>query len=314
MIDTFGLTDLPPEPPTPVDGFRGKFSASSLAAFVECERKWFFRYHGRVVEDPGSSASFYGSAFHLALERFHTRIPRMSELAAEVLERRIDAELGDAFASFRTSFATPAEFELQLRRARRTAPRYIAWMTRRAKRRPFTVVAIERAVDLELDGQRFVGFIDRLDRDDATGDLTVVDYKTGVIAESAAEYRRLVADGEEFQLPFYYWAVADTAGERVAGLALVPLKDAARDVRPIELEIVPVATPSLDDGAAHGTIGIDELHRARGRMVEIARRLTTTPPERFAPSRDPDACHYCAYRDACRGERPARTDVRFGHG
>ncbi|HEV3156143.1 MAG TPA: PD-(D/E)XK nuclease family protein [Candidatus Baltobacteraceae bacterium] len=304
------LTAHAPQTPERVEAFSGKFSASALAAYIECARKWYYRYRCKVVEDPGSSASFYGSAFHLALERFHTEIPRISEHSVDALKRKLDDTLGDAFASFRTSFQTPIEFESQLRRARRTAPQYLAWMRERALKRPFTVVGIERVVDLELDGQRFIGFIDRLDRDDASGNLTVVDYKTGSIAQSAAEYRRGIAEGREFQLPFYYWAVAST-GERVERLALIPLKDPALDVKPIELEIVPVATPPSRSAHNSGTISIDELHRARARMVELARHLTSEPITEFPPTSDPEACAYCAYRDACR-ERPAKTDVRFG--
>ncbi len=40
------------------------------------------------------------------------------------------------------------------------------------------------------EGRPFVGYIDRLDRDERSGGIGVVDYKTGSIATSAAEYRR----------------------------------------------------------------------------------------------------------------------------
>jgi RecB family exonuclease len=161
-----------------------------------------------------------------------------------------------------------------------------------------------------LDGYRFIGYIDRLDRDDATSAVTVVDYKTGSIAESAAEYRSKVARFVDFQLPFYYWA-RTAAGDRVTRLALVPLKDAARDVTPIELEVVPFASPRSYSDATVGTIGIDELERARKRMVELAAALADGPLERFPVTEDPDMCRYCAYRNACR-DRPLPREDRFG--
>ena len=88
------------------------------------------------------------------------------------------------------------------------------------------MIGTETAVELELDGYAFIGYIDRLDRDDATAAVTVVDYKTGNIAESADEYRAKVASFVDFQLPFYYWA-RTAAGDRVTRLALVPLKESA---------------------------------------------------------------------------------------
>jgi len=62
------------------------------------------------------------------------------------------------------------------------------WLLERARRAPFEVIGCETATDVELGAHHFVGFIDRLDRDDRTAPVTVVDYKTGSIATSAEEY------------------------------------------------------------------------------------------------------------------------------
>jgi len=66
---------------------------------------------------------------------------------------------------------------------------------------------------MKVGGYDFIGFIDRLDRDDASGNVAIVDYKTGAIAESAAEYRERVRTFHDFQLPFYYWA-REAEGDR----------------------------------------------------------------------------------------------------
>jgi hypothetical protein len=286
------------------------FSASSLGMFAECERRWFYRYVCAAVEDRGSSASFYGTAFHWALERFHEEYPRADSAPLEVLERKLEGYLGTAFERFRAGFDTNVEFELQRRRAKRTARRYVAWFVERARAHPFTVIGTETKVELDLDGYSFIGYIDRLDRDDATAGVTVVDYKTGNIAESADAYRAKVAEFLDFQLPFYYWA-RTAAGDRVTRLSLIPLKDAALDVRPVELEVVPVAAPRGYGDAASGTIGIAELERARKKMVELAASLADGPLERFTVTGDAGACVYCAYQLACR-DRPARSEDRFG--
>jgi ATP-dependent helicase/nuclease subunit B len=311
-------SDAPPRPPRRereaarnVRRRKTHFSASSLGAYADCARKWYYRYVCAAVEDKGSSASFYGSAFHWALERFHQEITRADAAPLETLATTLDTWIATAFERYRSGFTTNVEYQLQVRRARRTGRRYIAWFVERFRTRPFEVIGTESSAQLEIEGHAFVGYIDRLDRDLATGAVTVIDYKTGSIAESAAEYREGVANLVDFQLPFYYWA-RTAEGDRVARLTLVPLKDATRDVRPIELEVVPVAPPPerFSDAPA-GTIGIVELERARTRMGELARELADSPIEDFAVTTDPDACTFCAYRNACR-ERPQALEDRFG--
>jgi RecB family exonuclease len=300
-----------PEAPHVVKRRRTHFSASSLGSYAECERKWYYRYVCSAVEDKGSSASFYGTAFHWALERFHQEFPRADGAPQTTLATKLDGWIQTAFERYRSGFATNVEFELQTRRARRTGRKYLEWFLERSRAHPFSVIGAEEAAELELEGYQFIGYIDRLDRDDATGAVTVVDYKTGSIAESASEYREDVARFVDFQLPFYYWA-RTAKGDRVTRLSLLPLKDALRDIEPVELEVVPVAAPASrsSDGSV-GTIGIDELERARAKMIELARRLADEPLESFAVTDDPDACTFCAYQNACR-LRPLRREDRFG--
>jgi hypothetical protein len=198
-----------------------------------------------------------------------------------------------------------------VRRAQRTAQRYVDWLLTQERRAPFDVIGREVPANLELDGHAFVGFIDRLDRDERSGNVAVVDYKTGSIAASAAEYREKVRTFRDFQLPFYYWA-RTAAGDRVSRLALLPLKDATLDVRPIELEVVlGSADPKSRKDAATGTISVGDLERARTRMIEVCDRLTSGTIERFAVATDPDACTYCAYALACSG-KPAPAEQKFG--
>ncbi len=296
------------EPGAPVPMRKLSFSASSLNAYAECARKWWFRYACAAVEDRGSSASFYGIAFHAALEDFHAVHARFDAADRDALASFLDGCVAAAFDRHRTRFDAPVEFELQKRRARRTAKRYLAWLLERARRAPFEVIGCETATDVELDGHRFVGYIDRLDRDDRTGTVTVVDYKTGAIAMSAGEYLADVRAFREFQLPFYYWA-RTAVGDVVTRLALVPLKDALLEVAPVELEVV--RRPRTPAGADRvGEIGVEELERARDRMIALAGELSSGTLETFPATTDPDACRYCAYAGACR-ERPLALEERF---
>lgn len=287
------------------------FSASSLNTYVECARKWFYRYLCAAIEDKGSSASFYGTAFHAALEELHTEFPHPSEVSVQTLRGKLQGFLHRAFDIYASGFETRIELELQRRRAIRTANRYVEWLSAQAARAPFTVIGCELPAQLSIEGYDFIGYIDRLDRDDTTANVTVIDYKTGAIAQTADEYREKVRQFKEFQLPFYYWA-RTAQGDRVTRLALVPLKDALLEVAPVSLEVVPVATESgKRGGGATGLISITDLERARTRMIEICRELTGGTLEYFAVTDDPTACRYCAYANAC-NDRPWPAEERFG--
>jgi len=292
-----------PEPAAAAPTYSRPLSASSLKLFVECERRWLFRYLCNPIPEPGSPAATYGTAFHSALEHFHTIHTRIAPNDdAETLLTALRSDLERAFTQYAVELGTPLEAELARRRALRTAASYVAWLLQRAKKHPFTVVANEAVAPLTIDGQRFTGFIDRLDKLDEDGSIVVVDYKTGSIADSASIYREAVAGLREFQLPFYYWARTEQ-GDRVSRLMLLPLKDPARAVMPIELSVKPGLGDPDTDGS-QGSIGIVELERAKGRMVELARLLSTAPPDHFRATTDPTLCETCPYTTACR-ERPS---------
>lgn len=289
---------------------QGHFSASALNAYAECPRKWYYRYVCTAVEDPGSSASTYGTAFHAALEDFHAEFPHPDSSHERDMRGKITGYVNWAFERYRNEFSTAVEVELHKRRAQRTAQKYVDWLIAESRRAPFTVVGRELGASLEIGGYPFIGYIDRVDCDDATGAVTIIDYKTGSIANSAGEYREKVRKFRDFQLPFYYWARTE-AGDRVSRLALIPLKDALLDVHPIALEVVPGdASPRREDGAS-ATISIGDLERARARMIDICRELTSAEVDHFAVTGDPSACTFCAYKLAC-NDRPHAERMKFG--
>jgi RecB family exonuclease len=286
-----------PQEAAGVPRWQKHFSASALNAYSECARKWFYRYACAAVEDPGSSASAYGTAFHLALEDFHGDFPRPRGTDRLAMRNRMRECVTWAFERNRDGFETRVEFELQVRRAQRTAQRYVEWLLVQESEAPFEVLGREVSAELDLDGRAFVGFIDRLDRDERTGDVGIVDYKTGSIATSAAEHCEKVRRFRDFQLPFYYWA-RTAAGDRVSKLVLIPLKDALLDVRPVVLEV-------------GKTIKLDDLERSREKMIELSTLLASGEIRRFEPTKNAAVCTYCAYQTACANKPPAEAQ-RFG--
>ncbi len=117
-----------PEPAAGVATHNPRFSASQLNTYVECPRKWYYRYVCAAVEDKGSSASFYGTAFHAALEDFHGAYPEPGIVEESELQRKALGYINAAFERHKAFFDTAVEYELQLRRARRTGARYVQWL------------------------------------------------------------------------------------------------------------------------------------------------------------------------------------------
>ena len=300
-------------PELPVRARRLQFSASQLSTYEECPRKWFFRYVCAAVDEQTSGAATYGTAFHAALEDFHAEVIRPHEVPEDVMRNRLAGALNAAFERFGGLFPSRLEAELSRRRALRTARHYVTWLVERARKSPFEVVACEHEVHLDVEGFAFIGFIDRIDRDLVSGNVTLIDYKTGNIAEDAATYRAKIAEGKDFQLPFYYWAQS-AAGERVASIALVPLKDDRAPIVPLELDVVfgdaPAARARVKDRT--GVVSVNVLERARSRMIELCRRIALAPSERFLAATDPQACTYCSYRVSCR-ERPPAAESKWAH-
>jgi len=159
------------------------------------------------------------------------------------------------------------------------------------------VLGGEVPASLWFDGRPFVGYIDRLDRDERSGGVAIVDYKTGNIAASATEYCEKVRHFRDFQLPFYYWA-RTAAGDRVTRLVLIPLRDALLDVKPVALEV-------------GKSIESSDLARSRARMIELSNELSSGDLRNFKPTEDPRACVFCAYATAC-ASKPMEEAKRFG--
>ncbi|RIQ20436.1 RecB family exonuclease [Jiangella rhizosphaerae] len=172
-------------------------SPSRAADFMTCPLLYRFRTIDRLPEPPSSEAT-RGTVVHSVLERLYDlppgeRTPGRATgmvrpawdelLAAEpaVAELFADDEDGSALAGWLASAEELVERYFALEDPNRLEP---------AER--------ELYVETTLDsGLRLRGYVDRLDRAEATGDLRVVDYKTGKAPRAGFEQRAM------FQMRFY---------------------------------------------------------------------------------------------------------------
>src|SRR6185295_6075178 len=167
---------------------------------------------------PSSTAQVRGSVVHAALEQLYalpagSRDPATAMTLVDPAWERITAEKPELAAEF--------EPELQaelLEQARKLLTGYY----RLEDPTRFDPQSCEQRVEVELsDGTLLRGFVDRIDVA-PTGELRVVDYKTG---KAPPEARALAEFKAMFQMKFYAVALLRSRGVLPARLRLLYLSD-----------------------------------------------------------------------------------------
>ncbi|HET9874916.1 MAG TPA: RecB family exonuclease [Mycobacterium sp.] len=245
-------------------------SPSRAVDFKQCPLLYRFRAIDRLPE-PSSAAQLRGSLVHAALERLYALpAPQRSPDAAEALV----APAWDQLIATRPELGIGLDSgqpDQLLDEARAMLCGY--YLLEDPRR--FDPQSCEERVEVELaDGTLLRGFVDRIDIA-PTGELRVVDYKTGKAppaTRTLAEVRAL------FQMKFY-------------AVALLRL----RGVLPTRLRLIYLADGQvLDYSPDHA-----ELLRFEKTLMAIWRAIQSagaTGDFRPSPSR---LCDFCAHRACC---------------
>ncbi len=249
---------------------RPALSPSRASDFKQCPLLYRFRAIDRLPE-PTSAAQLRGSVVHAALEQLYglpapQRLPATAvSLVAPAWERVVAAE-----PELATS--VPADQRDALLDEARVL---LSGYYRLEDPTRFDPDSCEQRVEVELaDGTLLRGFIDRIDVA-ATGELRVVDYKTG---KAPPEARALAEFKAMFQMKFYAVALLRSRGVLAARLRLVYLADGQ----------------ILDYSPDH-----DELLRFEKTLIAIWRAIQSagaTGDYRPSPSR---LCDWCAHQAHC---------------
>jgi putative RecB family exonuclease len=264
------MTDQPDAPRPDVPMPRPALSPSRAADFKQCPLLYRFRAIDRLPEPP-STAQLRGSLVHAALEQLYglptaLRGPDTARSLVEpAWEKLIAAEpdlAGELEAEARTQLLEEA-------RALLSGYYRLEDPTR------FDPQSCEQRVEVELaDGTLLRGVIDRIDVA-ATGELRVVDYKTGKAppaARALAEFKAM------FQMKFYAVALLRSRG-----------------VLPTRLRLIYLADGQLLDYSPDR----DELLRFEKTLMAIWRAIQSasgTGDFRPSPSR---LCEWCPHQEHC---------------
>lgn len=255
-----------PDPPTP----RPALSPSRATDFKQCPLLYRFRAIDRLPEAT-SAAQLRGSVVHAALEQLYG-LPaglRSPDTARSLVQRAWDQMVA-------------AEPELageldpgQPTQLREDARALVSGYYRLEDPTRFDPQCCEQRVEVELaDGTLLRGYIDRIDVA-ATGELRVVDYKTGKAppaARALAEFKAM------FQMKFYAVALFRSRG-----------------VPPTRLRLIYLADGQLLDYSPDR----DELLRFEKTLMAIWRAIQSageTGDFRPNPSR---LCDWCPHQQRC---------------
>lgn len=255
-----------PDPPTP----RPALSPSRATDFKQCPLLYRFRAIDRLPEAT-SAAQLRGSVVHAALEQLYG-LPaglRSPDTARSLVQRAWDQMV--AAEPELAGELDPGQPTQLLEDARALVSGYY----RLEDPTRFDPQCCEQRVEVELaDGTLLRGYIDRIDVA-ATGELRVVDYKTGKAPPAA----RALAEFEAmFQMKFYAVALFRSRG-----------------VPPTRLRLIYLADGQLLDYSPDR----DELLRFEKTLMAIWRAIQSageTGDFRPNPSR---LCDWCPHQQRC---------------
>lgn len=255
-----------PDPPTP----RPALSPSRATDFKQCPLLYRFRAIDRLPEAT-SAAQLRGSVVHAALEQLYG-LPaglRSPDIARSLVQRAWDQMV--AAEPELAGELDPGQPTQLLEDARALVSGYY----RLEDPTRFDPQCCEQRVEVELaDGTLLRGYIDRIDVA-ATGELRVVDYKTGKAppaARALAEFKAM------FQMKFYAVALFRSRG-----------------VPPTRLRLIYLADGQLLDYSPDR----DELLRFEKTLMAIWRAIQSageTGDFRPNPSR---LCDWCPHQQRC---------------
>jgi putative RecB family exonuclease len=252
-----------------------RLSPSKMSTFKDCALSFRFSAIDHLPEPP-SAPAMRGSLVHAALEKLY---------ALPAPDRTLDAALG-CLDIASTEFRELPEFA-ELALGEEDEPAFFAEADRLVRNAliledPTTIhpIGIELRLEVELDGLKLIGIIDRLELDE-DGRLVVTDYKTGRAPSERFEQGRLGG------VHFYSLLCEELFGQRPAKVQLLHLHE------PVTITSYP------SEQSARG------LRRKVGALWQAVE--TACEREDFRPKPGP-LCNWCSFQAFCPafgGELPA---------
>ncbi|WP_304114348.1 RecB family exonuclease [Mycolicibacterium bacteremicum] len=254
----------------PATGRRPALSPSRAGDFKQCPLLYRFRAIDRLPE-PVSPAQLRGSVVHAALEDLYA-LPA-AQRGHDTALTLVDTAL-DRVAAENEQLGRELDAALRAELVR-DARKLLSGYYRLEDPTRFDPDSCEQRVEVELeDGTLLRGFVDRIDIA-ATGEMRVVDYKTG---KAPSELWALAEAKALFQMKFYAVALWRSRG-----------------VLPARLRLIYLADGQLLDYSPDP----DELVRFERTLTAIWRAIQSAGSTGDFRAKRSKLCDWCAHRALC---------------
>ena len=137
------------------------WSFSRVEAYESCPHRWYLRYIRRCKERDKFYSS-YGSFLHKLIEQYYNGELTKAEMLTTFLR-----DFKKEVRGFRPKESTLKKF----------IDGAVAYLTD-FEPFPYKMVAVEKKVEFEIEGIKFVGYIDFLGQDESDGEFVVIDNKS----------------------------------------------------------------------------------------------------------------------------------------
>lgn len=155
------------------------WSFSRIEAYESCPHRWYLRYIRKCKEKDKFYAS-YGSFMHKLIEKYYNGELTKAEMLVTYLR-----DFKKEVKGFRPKASTLEKFI-------NGGVNYL----KEFEPFPYKMLAVEKKVEFEVDGIKFIGFIDFLGLDESDGELVVIDNKSRDLRQRSTRAKPTVKDKE----------------------------------------------------------------------------------------------------------------------
>lgn len=231
-----------PPKPQPVAKLPQGMKITAFRDYLNCPYRFYLKHILRLSSSDDQTmemdAMGAGSLIHAVLADFgrselrqSTRAEQIAEFLLERLDERFKGQYGQ-----RPPVALRLQKMLMEGRLGAAARWQAHWSAEGWRIQDVEVDITGRQAALEVDGERFAlsGRIDRIDRNSKSGELAVIDFKTGAKGKRPESAHQSGGEWIDLQLPLYHFALASTGekGRIQLGYVVLPENEDATDFLP----------------------------------------------------------------------------------
>jgi ATP-dependent helicase/nuclease subunit B len=240
----------------------------------------------------GLDALDRGLILHHCLEKIWQHLSDQAQLLAmpdRALERLCADTSAEVLCRYLLNWPKPLRATLQQLEQQRLVRLQLEWLNVEKQRPPFKVIAIEKNIQVSIDGFTFNGRVDRIDELEGQQKL-IIDYKTG----AASPYEWLGPRPDAPQLPLYALSEDDLVGIAFAQVKVDHCQ--FRGVSAIDTQIPGIQLASkLTQSASWSSL--------RNTWLEVFTQLLGDYQQgdaTVAPKEPSTSCQYCPLPVFCR--------------